>query len=114
MPLHERLPSFLDRLRRTWLDTNPAGRLWWEPWELSAGQVHACVDCLPVEGLGLALHANIAECMAAVVADSWLVQTCRQASGRGLPVWVEWFLGGLSEEVEPLAHLAHPLTIWRV
>ncbi len=113
VPLHERLPSFLDRLRRTWLDLNPVGRLWWEPWELSAGQIHACVQRLPIAGMGLALHANIAECMAAEVADSWLVQTCRQAAGRGLPVWAEWFLGGLSEEVEPLAHLAHPLTIWR-
>jgi len=113
VPLHERLPPFIDRLRRTWLSLNPSGRLWWKPWELSAGQVHACVDRLQVDGLGLALHANIAECMATVVADSWFVQTCRQAAGRGLPVWVDWFLGGLSEEVEPLARLAHPLTIWR-
>lgn len=113
VPLHERLPSFLDRLRRTWLDINPAGRLWWEPWELSSGQLHACLERITVQGIGLALHANVAECMAMEVADPWLVRTCRQAGSRGLPVWVEWFLGGLSEEVEPLAHLAHPLVIWR-
>lgn len=65
------------------------------------------------EGFGLALHANIAESMAAVPVDPWFARTARQAESRGIPVWGEWFLGGVSEETEPFAHLAHPLTIWR-
>ncbi len=113
VPLHRRLPAFIETLRSTWRRLRPDGRIWWEPWELSAGQIHAILPHLSPDGLGLALHGNIAECMAAVVADPWLVNTCRQAADCGLPVWVEWFLGGLSEEVEPFANLAHPLTIWR-
>jgi len=113
VPLHERLPPFLERLCRTWREISPAGRLWWEPWELSAGQVHACIGQMAPDGFGLALHGNIAECMAAVVADPWFVRTARQAANRGIPVWAEWFLGGVSEETEPIPHLAHPLTVWR-
>lgn len=113
VPLHERLPAFLDRLSTTWRSINPAGRVWWEPWELSAGQVHACLERVTPEGLGLALHANIAEAMAMETADPWFIRTARQAHSRGIPVWAEWFLGGVSEETEPLEHLAHPLTIWR-
>ena len=113
MPLHDRLPQFLDRLRRTWLAINPAGRLWWEPWELSAAQVTACVERLEPQGFGLSLHANIAECMSTVAADPWFVRTARQAQLRGIPVWAEWFLGGVCEETEPIQHLAHPVTVWR-
>jgi len=113
VPLHERLPAFLDRLRQTWRSLNPAGRLWWEPWELSAGQIHGCLERMSPDGFGLSLHANIAECMAAVAADPWFVRTARQARDRGIPVWAEWFLGGVSEETEPIPDLAHPLTIWR-
>lgn len=113
IPLHRRLPAFIETMRKTWVTCRPQGTLWWEPWELSAGQVHACLPVFNPQGFGLALHANIAECMAAEVADPWLVNTCRQASELGIPVWVEWFLGGLSEELEPLTHLAHPLTILR-
>jgi len=113
VPLHERLPAFLDRLSATWLAINPAGRVWWEPWELSAGQVAACLERVSPAGFGLALHANIAEAMAVLAAAPWCVRTARRARERGIPVWGEWFLGGLSEETEPFGHLAHPLTIWR-
>lgn len=113
VPLHDRLPQFIDRLRRTWLAINPAGRLWWEPWELSAAQVTACVERLEPQGFGLSLHANIAECMSTVAADPWFVRTARQSQSRGIPVWAEWFLGGVCEETEPIQHLAHPVTVWR-
>jgi len=113
VPLHRRLPAFLRTLHHTWHSRRPDGTVWWEPWELSAGQVHACLPLLPSQSFGLALHGNIAECMAAEVADPWLINTCRQASQLNIPVWVEWFLGGLSEEIEPLSHLAHPLTVLR-
>lgn len=113
VPLHERLPAFLDRLVATWRSINPAGRVWWEPWELSAGQVHACLERVTSEGFGMALHANIAESMAVEAADPWFIRTARQAESRGIPVWTDWFLGGVSEETEPFERLAHPLTIWR-
>lgn len=113
VPLHERLPPFLDMIRQTWRTINPSGRVWWEPWELSAGQVYACVERLCAQGFGLSLHANIAEAMSSVVTDRWLENTVDLAVQRGLPVWVEWFLGGRSEETEPLANLAYPQTVWR-
>jgi hypothetical protein len=51
--------------------------------------------------------------MCAVVGDRWLENAAEMARQKGLPVTVEWFLGGLSEEVEPLSRLAHPVLIWR-
>lgn len=113
VPLHERLIPFIDRLAAAWRKHSPRGRLWWEPWELSAGQALKCVAALNPKGLGLALHSNITEVMAAFPVDRWFRNTCHLASQRGIPVMAEHFLGGASEELEPLLNLAHPLVTLR-
>jgi hypothetical protein len=112
-PLHERLVPFIDALAGAWRRLSPQGRLWWEPWELSAGQVLACAERLSPTGLGLALHSNIAEAQATLVADRWLKNTCQLARDRSIPVIVEHFLGANSEELESFTHLAHPLVTLR-
>ncbi len=113
VPLHERLVPFVDALAASWRRLSPQGRLWWEPWELSAGQVLACAERLNTTGFGLALHSNIAEAQATLVADRWLKNTCGIARERSIPVIVEHFLGANSEEVESFTHLAHPLVTLR-
>lgn len=113
VPLHERLVPFIDRLCATWRRLSPQGRLWWSPWELSAGQVLQCVTLLNPDGLGLDLHPNVAETIATMPVDRWLKNVCGLAAERGIPVLVESFLGAASEEVEPYQHLAHPLVTYR-
>ena len=113
VPLHKRVTPFIERLAQTWLEYSPKGRLWWEPWELSAGQVFQCVERINNKGFGLALHSNIAEVMATIAVDRWLKNTCELASRRGIPVIVEHFLGAASEEVESFLHLSHPLVTLR-
>ena len=44
IPLHLRVTKFLAGLAQAWRKHRPEGRLWWEPWELSAGQVYACLS----------------------------------------------------------------------
>lgn len=113
IPLHDRVVPFLNRLATIWHKTQPAGRLWWEPWELSSGQVLQSIQELDPKMVGLALHCNIAEVMATMPVDRWLENSCRLASSRGIPVIVEYFLGGASEEVVPYVHLSHPLVTLR-
>lgn len=113
IPLHERLVPFLDQLSAEWKKLSPRGRLWWEPWELSAGQSLECVNNLNPEGIGLMLHCNTAEVMATLPADRWFKNMCQLASKRGIPVVGEYFLGGASEELEPFVNLSHPLVTLR-
>lgn len=113
VPLHERLTPFLERLAATWHKAHPDGQLWWEPWELSAGQALKCVESVSTEAFGLALHSNIAEVMSTLTVDRWLKNTCELALRRAIPVIVEYFLGGASEELEPYVHLSHPLVTLR-
>jgi hypothetical protein len=52
VPLPGRVSKFINTLARTWRELNPKVTLFWEPWELSAGQTYQCVDLLdqPVWG----------------------------------------------------------------
>ena len=113
IPLHDRLPPFLRALTATWSKLSPKGRLWWEPWELSAGQVYKCVGQFDGNGFGVAVHCNIAEVMSTLPVDRWLKNVCALARQRDIPVMVEYNLGGPSEELEPFRYAQHPLVTWR-
>lgn len=102
IPLSERLPAFLKLLCDTWRKHNPNGIMWWEPWELSAGQSLAIIPHLPRSNFGLMLHSNIAEVQASRPVDCWFRNVARLASEHGLPVAGEVFLSRSSEEIEPL------------
>jgi hypothetical protein len=113
VPLHERLRPFLWAVANKWKKLRPDGRVWWEPWELSAGQIFAIVRDLPVGNFGLMLHSNIAEVQAANPVDTWFRNTARMASERGIPVIGEIFMSSATEEVEPLQHVACPRLVFQ-
>ncbi|MHB1461483.1 MAG: hypothetical protein ACYC1M_09405 [Armatimonadota bacterium] len=113
IPLSERVVPFLDGLAAKWQQINPKGLLWWEPWELSAGQVYDCVEKMNPAGFALSLHCNIAEVQATLPVDRWLKNTITIAKRRGMPAIVEYWLGGPSEELESFKCLAHPLVTLR-
>jgi hypothetical protein len=115
IPLHQRLPGFLLALGGTWEKHRPDGRLFWEPWELSAGQVYRTVEALGARNpgrMGLMLHGNVAEVMITHSADPWLRNTARLAADAGMPVVAEMFLSSATEEVEPLQHVAVPRLVY--
>ncbi len=104
LPLADRLPAYLAALHDTWT-AGRAGqvRMWWEPWELSAGQVYATLLRLPRADFGLIVHANIAEAQLAMPVDVWVRNTARMAQERGIPVVAESFFASATEEIEPLS-----------
>lgn len=115
IPLHDRLPGFLLELNDAWHRHRPGGWLFWEPWELSAGQVYKSVEALAARGpvgMGLMLHGNVAEVMMTHSCDPWLRNTARLAVQAGLPVVAEAFLGGATEEVEPLQNVVVPRLVY--
>lgn len=113
IPLHQRVVPFLERLTATWRSKVSDGRLWWEPWELSAGQTLECTQHIDPTGFGLSLHCNIAEVIGTMPVDRWLKNNAVLAQKRGIPVIVEYWLAGPSEELETYMHLAHPLVTLR-
>ncbi len=109
VPLHDRVVPFLQKMVATWSKINPQGRVWWEPWELSAGEVYESVVRMDSGGFGLSIHSNVAEAMSTLPVDRWFKNVCNLASQRGIPVVGETFLGGASEELEPYRYLSYPL-----
>src|ERR1035441_5540746 len=51
--------------------------------------------------------------MSTLPVDRWLKNVCTLARQRHIPVMVEYFLGGPSEELEPYRNAQHPLVTWR-
>lgn len=113
VPLHERLPAFLNGLATAWREVRPGGRVWWEPWELSAGQTFACIPELDPAGIGLMLHGSIAEVISTIAADRFFRSASALAAERGIPVIGEVFLSSANEEVEPWESLPVPLVTVR-
>jgi len=104
IPLHERLPGYLSTLHQVWIEgREEQSMMWWEPLELSAGQIYKCLPRLPRRGFGLMLHSNIAEVQIAKPVDVWFRNTARMASELGIPVVGEGFFCSWTEEIEPLA-----------
>ena len=103
VPLSERLPEYLKKLHHVWTDGRvDTHRMWWEPWELSAGQVYAVLPQVPRSGFGLMLHTNIGEVQRSVPVDLWFRNTVRIAHSLGVPVIAEAFWACRNEELEPL------------
>jgi hypothetical protein len=112
IPLHQRLPAFLTTLTETWARLSPNGLLWWEPWELSAGQVYACIPALPVHHFGFSIHSNIAEVQLTRPVDIWFKNMVNMLADKNIPVMGEIFMASANEETQPLQHLAAPRLVF--
>jgi hypothetical protein len=106
--LHKRLPSFLKKIRDAWSTYRPGGIVWWEPWEMSAGQIFSMIDSLPDKNFGFMLHSNIGEVELTRPVDGWLRCMSQFAAQKQIPLVVETFLSSSNEETEPLMHVAVP------
>lgn len=113
VPLHRRAPAFLSTIANAWTAVRTGGRVWWEPWELSAGQTLACIPELSGTPMGLMLHSSIAEVISTIPGDRFVTNAAAAARAAGLPVIVEVFLSSSNEEVEPWRHLPVPLVTVR-
>ena len=109
IPVAERVSKFINILAQTWKKINPKGKLWWEPWELSAGETYAAMDLLDSSSVGLSIHSNIAEVQIAFPADRWFKNILIKAKDKNIPVLAELFTGDLTEEVEPYTYITCPL-----
>ncbi|MDR3626283.1 MAG: hypothetical protein P4L45_05595 [Ignavibacteriaceae bacterium] len=109
IPVANRVAAFVNTLAREWKKINPDGKLWWEPWELSAGEVYSAADLLDSTCVGLSIHSNIAEVQIAFPADRWFKNINYLAWKRNIPVIAELWMGCPTEELEPFTHIPAPL-----
>lgn len=58
LPLHERLPGFLNHLNAAMQEQSASTRLWWKPWELTKGQTQEILRRVDAENFGLMLNPS--------------------------------------------------------
>lgn len=109
VPVALRVSKFVNILAHRWKKINPKGMLWWEPWELSAGEVYETIALLDSSCVGMAIHSNIAEVQIAFPADRWFKNVLCLAKKRDIPVIAEVWTGCPTEEMEPYTHIPTPL-----
>jgi len=85
-----------------------SARLWWEPWELSEGQILMCAEQIRPENFGLIMHHTLAEVYFVNTTDLAFRNVARVAMQRGIPLIGEGFFGGSGEDIDPLTHIACP------
>ncbi len=113
VPLADRLPGFIEMLIDAIQEVKPGARYWWEPWELSEGQIHAILDKIRTDHLGVIMHSTIAEVQTVNMTDLTFRNIARHAAQRGIPMIGEAFLGGATEEKEMLTHFPCPRLTWQ-
>jgi hypothetical protein len=113
VPLDKRVAAFVNKLAQTWKSLNPDGRLWWEPWEISAGQTYRIIGQLDSQCVGISMHSSITEAQIALPADRWFKNMLTLAEENNIPAIAELFMGAPTEEVEPYQYLQTPLATLR-
>ena len=113
VPLAKRASAFVNTLARTWRKMNPGGRIWWEPWELSAGQVYKTMELLDASCIGMSIHSGITEVQIAYPADRWFKNVLTLAARKNIPVIGEVWTGSPTEELEPYTGIPTPLLTLR-
>ncbi len=91
LPLHERLPGFLDHLNAAMQQQQPGVRLWWKPWELTKGQTQMVVQQVNPEHFGLMLNPSTSNEVypfndRSFKSDLGVRRLVNMAKSRGIPV----------------------------
>ncbi|MFD2330210.1 hypothetical protein ACFSR7_13255 [Cohnella sp. GCM10020058] len=94
VPLHERLPRFLNAMQDALQHGREGARLWWQPWEISAGQTYRIMQAVRPERFGIIVNNSIAETYPSNTSDLWVRNTIRIAAERGIPVIGEMQFSG--------------------
>ncbi len=113
VPVAERVSNFVNTLAHEWKIINPNGTLWWEPWEISAGETYRTMDMLDPLSVGMSIHSSVAEVMIVNPADRWFKNVVYKAGNKHIPVIAEVFMGGPTEEMEPYTNIQCPLSTLR-
>ena len=113
VPIYERLPQFIRLLTDEAASVNPNVTMWWQPWELSAGQVYKIVGLLEPDHLGLVMNTAITESYYHNKEELWLKNVADIAYERGIPILGEIQATGSGVGSVPLQSIPCPRFVYQ-
>ncbi|MDR1692587.1 MAG: hypothetical protein LBR72_04450 [Oscillospiraceae bacterium] len=86
IPIYERLPGFLNEMKEALQLERPGATLWWQPWEISAGQTYKIIEKIDPAHFGVVINNALAETYFINTTDMWVRTTVRMCHERNIPV----------------------------
>ena len=86
VPIYERLPGFINELKSALQEVRPGTTLWWQPWEISAGQSYRIIERIDPANFGVVINNALAETYFTNTTDLWVRTLVGLCHRRGIPV----------------------------
>jgi hypothetical protein len=113
VPLHERLIPFIERIKSEMAAINPNITFWWQPWELSLGQICKVLNNIDTSNFGLMLNTGGAESYYHNLENHWIKNIGEIAAKRNIPIIAEIQMSGSGVGTVPRQCFPCPTLVYR-
>lgn len=113
VPLDERLPQFLNAFKGKMREMNPNVTFWWQPWELSLGQIVEILYKIEPGNFGLMLNTSGTESYFNNLDNYWIRCIGEVAGELGIPIIGEIQTAGSGVGGVPLQRVSCPSLVKR-
>ena len=113
IPLDERLPEFINRFKENMKKLNPKVIFWWQPWELSLGQIIENLYKIEPGNFGLMLNTSGTESYFNNLDNYWIRCIGRVAEELQIPIIGEIQTAGSGVGGVPLQRVSCPTLVKR-
>ena len=113
IPLSDRLPKFLNTILDTLYDIDPEITFWWQPWELSLGQILDTLDKIDKPNFGLMLNTGGLESYFTNFQNTWIKTIGDKAKEKNIPIIGEIQATGSGVGTVPLQRFPCPTLVYR-
>lgn len=113
VPLDERLPEFINKFKNKMKTINPEVTFWWQPWELSLGQIVECLYKIEPGNFGLMLNTSGTESYFNNLDNYWIRCIGVVAEELSIPIIGEIQTAGSGVAGVPLQRVSCPTLVKR-
>lgn len=113
VPLPERLSAFLERVLGTLYEIDSEIMFWWQPWELSLGQILDTLDKISKPNLGLMLNTSGVESYFHNFENTWIKTIGDKAAEKNIPIIGEIQATGSGVGTVELQRFPCPTLVYR-
>lgn len=113
VPLDERLPDFINAFKKKMASVNPEVTFWWQPWELSLGQIAEILYKIEPENFGLMINTAGSESYFNNLDNYWIHGIGAIAAERNIPIIGEIQTAGSGVAGVPLQRVSCPTLVKR-
>lgn len=113
IPLDMRLPGFINAFKAKMAAESPGATFWWQPWELSLGQICETLTKIDGKNFGLMLNTAGSESYFNNLDNHWIRCIGRIAAEKGFPIIAEIQTAGSGVGAVPLSSFPCPTLVGR-